>query len=67
MTTIKKQIELLGENGNKVIGYAIIDSMLNIIYEVLEEMEDDDISNAIRDLQLLVIHNEDKFLNTEID
>jgi len=39
MTTIKEQVEKLGDAGTKVFGYAIIGSILNIISDSVEELE----------------------------
>jgi len=63
---LKDHIEQLGNNGTQVFGYAIIGSILNIISDAIDELEDEELSLAIKDLQNLVSEKLEIILNTEV-
>jgi len=67
VTTIKEHIEKLGDAGSKVIGYAIIGSILNILSDAVDELEDDELSLAIERLQEMVGKKLEMVLNTDIE
>lgn len=66
MTTIDKHLELLGANGNKLIGYAIIGGMLNLIDGFLDEMKDEELSFTIEKLRELTNNKQTELLNMNI-
>lgn len=66
MTTIAERIEELGETGDKVIGYSIVGSMLNIISEALDELGDDEVTDAIKSIQQKMWDKQKELMNTDI-
>ena len=66
MTTIKERIKELGTEGDKIIGYSIVGSMLNIICEALGEIEEDELSDAITTIQQKIWDKQKELMNTDI-
>ena len=66
MTTIKERINEFGDAGDKIIGYSIVGSMLNIICEALGEIGEDELSDEIETIQQKIWDKQKELMNTDI-
>lgn len=70
MTTIKDEYDNFkskcGDAGDKVIGFALITSNLNILREGVEELQDDEISKAFEKLIKLFNKKSEELFESEI-
>lgn len=71
MSTIKdeykKFVEKCGDAGDKIIGYAIIGSNLNMLAEDADELDDADIINAFDALIELINSKCDILIETDVE
>jgi len=66
MTTINDYISKLGADGENVIGYAIIGSMVNILIEAAEEIEDEDIQTHLSAILKIVSDKQTAIMSREV-
>ena len=66
MTTIKERLDELGDAGDKIIGYSIVGSMLNIMLEALDELGDDELLDEIDTIQQKIYDKQKDLMNTDI-
>lgn len=66
MTTIEERMKELGTEGDKIIGYSIVGSMLNILSEALDELGDDELSESIEIIQQNIWDKQKELMSTDI-
>ena len=64
MTTIRGELKIIGDPIDKLTGYIVIYSIVNIMYEV--ELESDDIIEIIKELQQLIREKQNELMNVNI-
>ena len=67
MTTVTEYLIKFEEHGNKLIGYSIINSIINIMEEAACELSDDVLSIKLEELREHVMDQHNKILQVEID
>jgi hypothetical protein len=67
MTTIKDRLDELGDTGDKIVGYSVVGSMMNILYEALDEMGEDELSEAITELQKKIWDKQNELMCVDIE
>ena len=66
MTTIEDRLNEIGDAGNKIIGYTIVGSMMNILHGALDEMGEDELSDAITTIQQKIWDKQKELMSTDI-
>jgi len=66
MTTIEDRLNELGDAGDKIIGYSIVGSMMNIMSEALDELGEDELIVEMKSLQQKLWDKQIELMNTDI-
>lgn len=71
MTTIKEEFENFtakcGDVGDKIIGYAILHSTLNMLREGAEELDNEEVLDALDSLQTILENKTNELFKGEIE
>ena len=68
MTTLKEHLEILNsEMGNKLFAYTIIGSLFNMLKEGIDELEDEEITKRVEQIQKLINNELIEICKTELE
>ena len=68
MTTLKEHLEILNsEMGDKLFTYTIIGSLFNMLKEGIDELEDEEITKRVEQIQKLINNKLIEICKTELE